>query len=203
MTGGRFSAVKGRERCQRTASNPPSGIPPESLHRSFTATQPPHARQCCSATGGKEEKGGRVLPVNGLGGGRGTSPILARLLGSANRSRRLSTGPKRSSWSSAASQHGNDAPNRTSSGCDDGLKCGYGRTGALKAVESLMSRRICRPSNRKAALRDPPSPSITTRDRCPAGRTDPRPSEARAHPAAALPVGGAPGEVVHRAVRAS
>src|SRR5580704_10506436 len=58
MTGGRFSAVKGRERCQRTVSNPPSGIPP-------TTAQPPHARQCCSAIGGKEEKGGRVLPVNG------------------------------------------------------------------------------------------------------------------------------------------
>jgi hypothetical protein len=56
-----FSCRKGRERCQRTVSNPPSGIPP-------TTAQPPHARQCCSATGGKEEKGGRVLPVNGAGG---------------------------------------------------------------------------------------------------------------------------------------
>src|ERR1700693_1816286 len=61
-----------------------------------------------------------------------------------------------------------------------------------------------------------PRPALAvdhTRDRCPAGRTDPRhtPSEARARPAAALPVGVPllprvrvrPGEVVHRAVRAS
>jgi hypothetical protein len=107
MTGGRFSAVKGRGRFQRTVSNPPSGIPPgiaaPQLHHS---AQPPHARHC-SATGGKEEeKGGRVLPVNGWGGverGLGSRAAPNRPLG---RSRDGSTdGPRSRRSPLAASQH--------------------------------------------------------------------------------------------------
>src|SRR6202162_4675341 len=65
MTGGRLSAVKGRERCQRTVSHPPSGIPPgivaPQLHHCPAASR----ETSCSASGVKGRKGRRVLPVNG------------------------------------------------------------------------------------------------------------------------------------------
>src|SRR5580700_2050470 len=99
----------------------------------------------------------------------------------------------------------------------------YNEDGAENTLESLSVWRTVSPPNRRAgafyaaphaSASGAPRPTLAvdrTRDRCPAGRTDPRhtPSEARAHPAAALPVGVpllprcSPGEVVHRAVRAS
>src|ERR1700693_1976510 len=70
MTGGRFSAVKGVSGASEPSRTRRVG--PESLHRSFTATQPPHTRQFGSATGGKEEKAGRFMPVRAPGGGEGS-----------------------------------------------------------------------------------------------------------------------------------
>ena len=92
-----FSAIKGRERCQGTVSNPPSG---KSLHRSFIATQPPHARQFPYAKSsrcltpplthptpqrhrGEGRKGGPSCARKRVGWPRRSLAILAPLLGSS------------------------------------------------------------------------------------------------------------------------